>query len=804
MESPGPGGADCADAAGTAAVTSIGVSIHRQPLAWVERCIQSARQQSDPAVEILVRGDGREAFLPEVWAWLQELRARDPRLVLLEGSERLGTFGSYRAVFAAARGRYLCQLDADDWLEGDAVSRCRQAIEAKPHCPFVYTDCHEVDAREERLGLGQRSRVPYSPLVELVQFIPFHLRFIRRGAYVQAGGYGTDFLYSGDYDLALRLAELGPPHHLPLPLYNYRIHGDNTSRLQRQQTILEAHRAASDALRRRGLAASLQLDLDMERCQVSLRPRQETGEPTTTAFRGPYLVTGMHRSGTSLLARLLVNLGFDLGSDLVAADAGNPDGYFEDRAFLDLQRRLLARRVAGRHGHPDWGWSLPQAADAAANGAGAQAEAADQAFREEAEALLRAGAARPQGRWGWKDPRTTLLLPFWQELAPGFRLIAVYRAPWEVIDALQRVRPPLFLRHPDWALPIWQQHNEALLDFATRHPDRCLLVSSAALRQRPQALAEVLRRRWGPRCCGDASRPEDSFIRSGRMAGVAADDPLVALFLACSPAAAAVYRDLERIADLPSGMPLPVEVAAAPTPRLQPESPRLSVVLPTFNQGDLLLEAVASVERSARGIAGIELLIVDDGCSDTRSLEVLQGLEDLGYRVLRQPNQGLAAARNNGIAATRGAIVLPLDDDNRLLPTYLQRGLPLMEADEGVDVVYGDRLDFGLRQARVVIGEPSLTAMLQQNHIDACALIRRSFWQRCGGYDPSLPALEDWDLWLKGMRQGMHAVYLAEPCFEYRTRPDSMLRTVLQQPERYQELVELLSRRHGVRLGLTA
>ena len=174
---------------------------------------------------------------------------------------------------------------------------------------------------------------------------------------------------------------------------------------------------------------------------------------------------------------------------------------------------------------------------------------------------------------------------------------------------------------------------------------------------------------------------------------------------------------------------------------------------------------------------GRELLIVDDGSDQPDALRILHRLKEHGLPVLHRPPKGLAAARNAGIrAAVRP--VLPLDDDNRLLRPYLNTALQLLEHHPSVSLLYGDRIEFGVgaTRRRIRPGPLDRNQLLQRNPIDACAIFRRSLWQRCGGYDEKLTALEDWDLWLTAAKGELKACYLPEPCFEYRIRENSMLR----------------------------
>ena len=222
----------------------------------------------------------------------------------------------------------------------------------------------------------------------------------------------------------------------------------------------------------------------------------------------------------------------------------------------------------------------------------------------------------------------------------------------------------------------------------------------------------------------------------------------------------------------------------------------------SHNQGDLLLEALASVLRQADSNQ-LELLIVDDGSTDPRTLEVLQVLSRIGFRVLRQHQQGLPAARNAGLSATQAPILLFLDDDNRLLAPYLVQGVSMLQRHASIDVVYGNRNDFGLINQLHRVGSISSSDLWTMNRIDNCALIRRSLLDRCGGYTTGLPAFEDWDLWLTALAQpeGLKLGYLDQPCFEYRVRPNSMLQRLFSNPELQRQLMQQLRQRHGDRVG---
>jgi glycosyltransferase involved in cell wall biosynthesis len=254
-----------------------------------------------------------------------------------------------------------------------------------------------------------------------------------------------------------------------------------------------------------------------------------------------------------------------------------------------------------------------------------------------------------------------------------------------------------------------------------------------------------------------------------------------------------VLAELEARADLPAaGL---WSVSPLDGRRWRPEGPvDLTVVIPCYNYGELLVDAVASVERTAPP-ERCEMVIVNDGSTQPRTLEVLAVLRQAGYPVVDQPNGGLAAARNRGVREARGRYVFPLDADNRLAAGSIASAIRVLDAEPEVGVVYGDRLDFGLRSGRLKVQEFDLPALLWSNFIDACAAYRREIWEACGGYDDGARVWEDWELWVSAAERGWRFHRLPEVTFEYRVRPNSML-MVAEREESLWPVREYVYRKH--------
>ena len=140
-------------------------------------------------------------------------------------------------------------------------------------------------------------------------------------------------------------------------------------------------------------------------------------------YKQPICVIGMHRSGTSMVTRLLRLCGLDLGPDgtIMGASAGNAEGHFEHLGFVELNDALLE--------HFGGSWDYPPALEA-----GWERDPSLNNLTRQARVLIETFSGR--AGWGWKDPRTTLLLPFWRQLIPNMRYVICLRSPLEVARSL--------------------------------------------------------------------------------------------------------------------------------------------------------------------------------------------------------------------------------------------------------------------------------------------------------------------------------------------------------------------------------
>src|SRR5215213_6636466 len=99
-------------------------------------------------------------------------------------------------------------------------------------------------------------------------------------------------------------------------------------------------------------------------------------------------------------------------------------------------------------------------------------------------------------------------------------------------------------------------------------------------------------------------------------------------------------------------------------------SPRVTIVIPCFNLGEYLADTIDSV--LAQTFQDFEIIVVNDGSTDERTNRIISDLSHPKIRTIATANQGLARARNSGIAGAAGDYILPLDADDKIAPTYLR------------------------------------------------------------------------------------------------------------------------------------
>jgi glycosyltransferase involved in cell wall biosynthesis len=225
--------------------------------------------------------------------------------------------------------------------------------------------------------------------------------------------------------------------------------------------------------------------------------------------------------------------------------------------------------------------------------------------------------------------------------------------------------------------------------------------------------------------------------------------------------------------------------------------PRISVLMPCFNHGAFITEAIQSVLDQT--IADSEIIVVDDGSSDELTVRTLLELQTPRTRVFRTDNRGLPAARNFAAKQATGTLFCALDADDRLAPTWFERALDVLEARPDVAFVSHWLETFGDERWKWTPAACDLPALLARNTVNGAAVVRRTAFEAVGGYDERMrDGCEDWDFWLRLVEQGFSGTIVPEILFYYRRNAASMSR-VMTGSDRYERpLRQLVAKHEGV------
>jgi len=174
------------------------------------------------------------------------------------------------------------------------------------------------------------------------------------------------------------------------------------------------------------------------------------------------IITGMHRSGTSLFAHYLSESGVELGDHLLPPDRGNPKGYFEDQNIVELHNDIL--RANGCH----YFFNIKRLPKLQV----------EDSYKKRARKIIQ--QKKVTGRqWGWKDPRTSLFLHFWSTLINDeVKYIFLFRNPLSVCDSLiRRGTDKMIEEEPVISLKSWIIYNKQILSFFKMNKNKCVLIN---------------------------------------------------------------------------------------------------------------------------------------------------------------------------------------------------------------------------------------------------------------------------------------------------------------------------------------
>ncbi len=185
------------------------------------------------------------------------------------------------------------------------------------------------------------------------------------------------------------------------------------------------------------------------------------------------------------------------------------------------------------------------------------------------------------------------------------------------------------------------------------------------------------------------------------------------------------------------------------------KSPKVSVVIPTYDRAGIVIRAIQSVLTQT--YQNLEIIVVDDGSRDN-TCEVIERLHDPRVRYIRHDaNQGGSAARNTGIEVAAGEYVAFLDSDDEWLPEKLEKQVRLLQgSDSSVGAVYTGLIVINEHKEKANITIPKyrgaiLGELFSANRVGTASsvMVRRECFSRVGAFDSAMVSCQDWDMWIR-------------------------------------------------------
>ena len=224
------------------------------------------------------------------------------------------------------------------------------------------------------------------------------------------------------------------------------------------------------------------------------------------------------------------------------------------------------------------------------------------------------------------------------------------------------------------------------------------------------------------------------------------------------------------------------------------EKPLISVVIPCFNYGHYVEEAVDSV--LCQTFQDFEIIVVDGGSTDPATLGLLRCFQKPKTKVyLREGRHLVGDNRNFGIRRARGKYICCLDADDKLRPTYLEKALFLLET-YSYDLVSTSVQCFGASNFHYeVAAKPSLDQITKNNQVSTVAVFSKNLWNKTGGYHDwgigKEYVSEDWDLWVRMMALGARVSNIPEALMLYRKHNSETLSTHAEAPSYEAQMIQI-------------
>lgn len=221
-------------------------------------------------------------------------------------------------------------------------------------------------------------------------------------------------------------------------------------------------------------------------------------------------------------------------------------------------------------------------------------------------------------------------------------------------------------------------------------------------------------------------------------------------------------------------------------------NPKVSIIIPCYNYGKFLNYTIYSCLSST--FDDIEIIVVNDGSTDSYTLKLLNKLNYKNLMVINQKNKGLPSARNSGIREARGKYILPLDADDLISPILIEKEYKILEERSDVGFVTHWTQAFGTENYIWSVPPFNTKKLLEENIVCVTSLFRKKAWLDAGGYNEQMnEGFEDWDFWISLVESGWTGYTLQEILFYYRRHGKTMFHNA---KEKYKYLYNRIKNNH--------
>jgi glycosyltransferase involved in cell wall biosynthesis/SAM-dependent methyltransferase len=737
---------------------------------YLHEAIKSVLAQTFNPIQIIVVDDGSTA---EFTRFLLDHFPYEG--ITLVRQENKGLPAARNAGIRLATAPYICCLDADDRLRPDYLQKAVRLLDTTPGVGFVSCYYEMFDCAHD---VYRYSHCRFPEM--LVRNEAVVASVFRKQAWHDVGGYCEDLTGMQDWDFWIGILERGYEGAvLPEVLFDYRVRSgsmysvttypSNYTRITRR--IVERHLSSYTehiietlALKARQFIETVNLrQQDSASVQrVSSAQQNEIGtlRSMNDDLRAAYAaqeeakqwLVGQIDNWTRVAEDRLHE------SSKTAAELHEQKGRSED-----LQKQCMAQRAELEEQKRHWEVLNQQIASSAAENARAS-EAIQDRIRE-----LTAEVGR------LNDVVAALRLSNRPQPSKIRRLAA------NALFLVSRLRCAATLKN----LTLWLKLNRDPRRFEIweRHFDGCLYV---------ELNPDISRSGVSPALhyllCGHAERRTASpsfdaafYLRRHPDVDAAGVNPLLhyALFgeqehrTAVKPTVPAPPPQRHVPVNGAGIKPAEVEHSLRRFEQQKAEQPLISVIIPCFNYGKYLEEAIASVQAQTFG--NWELIVVEGGSTDGVTPGMVREIEkraDAKTRFFYRSEPHLVGDnRNFGIRHALGKYICCLDADDVLRPMYLEIAVFLAET-YGFDLVYPSVECFGESTMRWMLSDATFAEITQWNQVSTVALFRKSAWEEAGGYRDwgkgDDYVAEDWDFWIRLLGCGFRAKSISEPLMRYR------------------------------------